>query len=111
MRHVRFFLNDALSPLSGVLLVRFLPSRAENEHNKPTDKSKFPPPKFILTKRKHFTNSAQTFPNYNHSRIQALTPLFHKTFALSRKKLLKFFSICYIIKVDLCNNSCVLQLQ
>ena len=41
MRHVRFFLNETLSPLSGVSLVRFLPTRARNEHNKYTDKSKF----------------------------------------------------------------------
>ena len=32
MRHVRFFLNETLSPLSGVLLVRFLSLVTENEH-------------------------------------------------------------------------------
>ena len=35
MRHVRFFLNETLFPLCGVSLVRFLPTRARNEHKNP----------------------------------------------------------------------------
>ena len=37
---ISYCVEHSPSP-SGVLLVRFLPTRAENEHNKHTDKSKF----------------------------------------------------------------------
>ena len=42
MRHVRFFLNETLFPLSGVSLVRFLPTRARNEHKTPPINSNQP---------------------------------------------------------------------